>query len=218
MTKNRSFRDALRFIQGNNLVFALTDLLGNFARGMVMPYASLYILALGGDTTQIGLASSIRPLAGLLMFPIGGYISDHARRVRLVVLGSCFSAAITLMYIFAPRWEVLAVAALLQGFAVFSLPARSSLIAASLPPEDRGRGIAAQNTISSSLTLFAPYIGGIVVDTHGPKIGLRALYWVVLSSYLLSAVVQTRLLKETTVQAENGKRLALSESMQRDDV
>ena len=86
MSRNRPPRDALRFIRGNNLVFALTDLLGNFARGMVMPYTSLYILALGGDTTQIGLVNSIRPLAGLVMFPVGGYIADHARRVRLVVL------------------------------------------------------------------------------------------------------------------------------------
>lgn len=211
MSKPRSFRDALRFIQGNNLAFALTDLLGNFARGMVMPYASLYILALGGDTTQIGLVSSIRPLAGLIMFPIGGYITDHARRVRLVVLGSCFSAAIILMYALAPSWEVVAVAALMQGFAVFSLPARSALIADSLSPEDRGRGIAAQNTVSWGLTLFAPYIGGIIVDAHGPETGLRALYWVVLSAYVLSAVIQMRFLKETTAQAENGKRLGLSD-------
>jgi MFS family permease len=211
VSKPRSFRDALRFIQGNNLVFALTDLLGDFARGMVMPYASLYILALGGDTTQIGFVSSIRPLAGLIMFPIGGYITDHARRVRLVVLGSCFSAAIILMYALAPSWQVVAVAALMQGFAVFSLPARSALIADSLSPEDRGRGIAAQNTVSWGLTLFAPYIGGIVVDAHGPETGLRALYWVVLSAYVLSAVIQMRFLKETTAQAENGKRLGLSE-------
>jgi hypothetical protein len=38
-SKNGSLRDALRFIRGNNQVFALTDLLGNFARGMVTPYA-----------------------------------------------------------------------------------------------------------------------------------------------------------------------------------
>jgi MFS family permease len=104
MSKDRSLHDALRFIRGNNLVFALTDLPGNSARGMVMPYASLYILALGGDTTQIGLVNSIRPLAGLVMFPVGGYIADHARRVRLVVLGSCLSAAIVLMYTLAPSW------------------------------------------------------------------------------------------------------------------
>ncbi|MFN2273075.1 MAG: MFS transporter [Anaerolineae bacterium] len=209
MSRNRPPRDALRFIRGNNLVFALTDLLGNFARGMVMPYTSLYILALGGDTTQIGLVNSIRPLAGLVMFPIGGYIADHARRVRLVVLGSCLSAAIVLMYTLAPSWEVLAMAALLQGFVVFQLPARSALIADSLLPEDRGQGIAAQNAISWCLTIFAPYIGGVVVESYGSEAGPRALYWVVLLVYVLVAIIQVRFLRETTAHAGNGKRLTL---------
>ena len=211
MSKHRPLRDALRFIRGNNLVFALTDLLGNFARGMVTPYASLYILALGGNTTKIGLVNSIRPLAGLIMFPIGGYIADHARRARLVVLGSCLSAAIVLMYTLAPSWQVLAVAALLQGFVVFQLPARSALIADSLLPEDRGRGIAAQNAISWGLTILAPYIGGVVVESYGSEVGPRALYWVVLLAYVLAAVIQVRFLRETTAHTGNERRLTLSD-------
>ena len=211
MSKNRSFHDALRFIQGNNLIFAITDLLGNFARGMVMPYVSLYILALGGDATQIGFVNSVGPLAGLIMFPIGGYITDHASRVRLVALGSTFSAAIVLINILAPSWEVLAVAALLQGFAVFPFPARSALIADSLPPGDRGRGIAAQNAVSWGLAIFAPYIGGVVVDAHGPNTGLRALFGVMMLFYILSAVIQIRFLKETTVHPRNEKRLTVSD-------
>jgi MFS family permease len=106
---------------------------------------------------------------------------------------------------------VLAVAALLQGFVVFQLPARSVLIADSLLPEDRGRGIAAQNAIAWCLTIFAPYIGGVVVDSYGSEAGPRALYWVVLSAYVLAAVIQVRFLRETTTQAGNGKRLALSD-------
>ena len=92
------------------------------------------------DLSAPPIRKEYRPLAGLVMFPIGGYTADHARRVRLVVLGSCLSAAIVLIYTLAPSWEVLAVAALLQGFVVFQLPARSALIADSLLPEDRGRG------------------------------------------------------------------------------
>ncbi len=211
MSKHRVLRDALRFVQGNNLIFAVTDLLGNFARGMVLPYVSLYILALGGDTTQIGFVNSIGALAGLIMFPIGGYITDHASRVKLVALGSSFSAVIVLIYILAPRWEVVAIAALLQGFAVFPFPARSALIADSLPPEDRGRGIAVQNAISWGMAVFAPYIGGVVVDTYGPDTGLRALFWVMMSLYVLSAIIQIRFLKETVVRSGSENRLAVSD-------
>jgi hypothetical protein len=71
-----------RFVSGNILVFALTDLLGNFARGMVFPYASLYILALGGDAAQIGVIAFLGQLAGLFLLPAAGYITDHADRIR----------------------------------------------------------------------------------------------------------------------------------------
>ena len=215
MSKHRSLRDSLRFIQGNNLVFAVTDLLGNFSRGMVSPYASLYVLALGGDATRIGLVNSISPLAGLLIFPIAGHIADRASRVRLVTLGNYFSATVLLLYVLAPRWEMIAIAALLQGFSVFQFPARSALLADSIPPEDRGRALAAQNTISWGLAILAPYIGGAVVDTHGPNWGLRALFGVMMISNVLAGAIHTRFLKETRPQVggrpQAGERLPLSE-------
>jgi MFS family permease len=61
------------------------------------------------------------------------------------------------------------------------------------------------------LTVFAPYIGGIVVDTYGPKTGPRALYGVVMVAYLIAAVIQTRFLRETTTNGVNRKRLTLSD-------
>ena len=54
MSVSRSLHGAFSFIYGNVMVFFVTDLLGNFSRAMVFPYVSLYILALGGDATQIG--------------------------------------------------------------------------------------------------------------------------------------------------------------------
>ena len=70
------------------MVFSITDLLGNFSRAMVFPYVSLYILALGGNAAQIGIVNSLAPLAGLIMFPLGGYFADRTNRVKLIVLAS----------------------------------------------------------------------------------------------------------------------------------
>jgi MFS family permease len=90
---------------------------------------------------------------------------------QLIVLANAFSIGIVLMRFVAPSWEVLAVAALLQGLAVLGFPARSALIADSLPPQDRGRGIATMNTISGALAILAPYLAGVIVDAHGPNAG-----------------------------------------------
>jgi MFS family permease len=197
MFKNRSLRDAFRFVSGNIMVFSVTGMLGNFARAMVFPYVSLYILALGGDATQIGLVNSLRPLAGLVVFPIAGYVADHAGRIRLIVVANFVSVVIVAMYFLAPTWEVVAVGASLQGLAVLMFPARSALIADSLSPEDRGRGIAAMNTIMSVLAIFAPYIAGVVVDRYGANTGVRMLYGAMLALYLASAFIHLRFLEET---------------------
>ena len=102
MFLSRSLRNAFRFVSGNTLVFSVTGMLGNFARAMVFPYVSLYILALGGDTGLIGFVNPLRPLAGPIVFPIGGYFADHAGRVKLIVIANFFSAVIVVMYLVAP--------------------------------------------------------------------------------------------------------------------
>lgn len=196
MAERRPLSRATRFMYGNVMVFSITDLLGNFARAMVFPYASLYVLALGGDATRIGLINSIAPLAGLVVFPLAGYVSDHVNRVKLIVAGGLYFVLTLLLYVLAPTWQVIAVAGLLSGFGVFLFPAQSSLIADSLPPEDRGKGIAWMNTISNTLAVFAPFVAGVIIERYGPNRGVRLLYGAMLLLYLCTVLIQFRFLEE----------------------
>jgi len=202
------FTKGLRFMSGNILVFALTDLLGNFARSLVFPYASLYILALGGDATRIGLVNSLGLLAGLLMLPLAGYITDHADRIRLLALAGLLSSLFLVLMVLAPNWQVVAVASLLCGSVVFQFPAYASLIADSLSPSDRGRGIGVMNTVSSSLAIVAPYIAGVIVERYSANLGLRILYAVMLVTYLTSAFIQLRFLREDSSSPREPLKLA----------
>ena len=197
MPNNSVIGNAKRLMSGNIMVFSITGLLGNFARAMVFPYASLYVLALGGDARTIGWVNFLRPLAGLIAFPIAGSLTDRASRVKLIVLGNYLSVAFLLIYVLAFRWEIIAIASLMSGLVVLGFPPRSALIADSLSPEDRGRGIATMDTISSGLSIFAPYIAGIVVELSGPNTGVRTLYGAMLVLYLASAVIHARFLKES---------------------
>ena len=140
MIKLQSLRDSLKFMRGNIRVLTITRALGMLSRSMVFPYASLFVLALGGEPTQIGIINSLSPLAGLLMFPIAGYLTDRVGRVKLIALGGYLSAIVLLLYMLAPSWEMLALGALLRGFMVFQFPPTSALIADSLSPQDRGKG------------------------------------------------------------------------------
>ncbi len=205
----QSIRSSFRFMHGNILVFSITALLGNFSRSMVFPYASLYILALGGSPEQIGFVNALAPLGGLILFPIAGYLADNTGRVRVIALANYLSSAVLLIFVLAQSWRWIAVAMLLRGVISLQFPARSALIADSLAPAERGKGVAAMNTIGGALSLFAPYIAGTIVAFYGPERGIRWLYTAMMILYLLSAAGGHYFLVETSSNA--GKRLKVGE-------
>jgi MFS family permease len=200
-------RSSLRFLSGNILVFALTDMLGNFARSMVFPYASLYILALGGDAARIGLVAFLSQLAGLVLLPVAGHICDYSDRVRLMALAGFLSSLFLLVMILTPTWQGIALASLLSGTVVFQFPAYASLVADSLTPEGRGQGMAAQNALSNSLAILAPYLAGVIIQRYSADLGMRLLYGVMFVVYLASAFIVLRFLKEPSSTRRSPLRL-----------
>jgi MFS family permease len=194
-------------MQGNVLVLTITRALGQLTRSMAFPYASLYILALGGSPEQIGLITALSPLAGLVVFPIGGHIADHVGRVKLIAISGYVSGAILLLYVLAPSWQVLAVATLLRGLMVIQFPASSAIQADSLAPADRGKGVAVMNTIAGTLALVAPYVAGIILEAHGNETGMRILYGVMTVIYTTNAAISHRFLRETSEASAEGLNL-----------
>ena len=204
----------LRFLSGNIFVLSITDMLGNFARSLVFPYASLYILALGGDATKIGIASFLGLLAGCFVLPVAGFITDHSDRVKLLVISGFLSSFFLLWIVFAGNWQAVAVASLLFGLVVFQFPAYASLVADSLSPTDRGRGIGFMNTISNSLAIFAPFIAGLIIEKYTANLGMRILYGCMFVIYLFSAVIQSRFLRENSTASRSPLKFsALSQAL-----
>ncbi|MFP3951917.1 MAG: MFS transporter [Candidatus Bathyarchaeia archaeon] len=197
MSESRVLERLFEFMKGNVIVLTITQSMGMFCRSMVFPYASLFIIALGGESAQIGFINSLRPLAGLLMFPIAGHLSDVGGRVKLIAVASFLSGVSYLMYVLAPTWEWIALGSLVQGFMVFQFPPTSAILADSLDPENRGMGIATMNTISSLLALFSPYIAGIALSIYGNEFGMRLLYSALASVYMISGLIHIKFLRET---------------------
>ncbi len=201
----------LEFMNKNLSILTIRQILQMFFRRMVLSYFSLYILAVGGDKAQIGLITSLRPLAGLIMFPLAGSLTDLTGRVRLIALGGYLSALTMLLYIFAPSWEWIALGALLQGFMVFQFPPSSAILADSIDPKNRGVGIATMNTLAYALAIFSPYIAGILLELYGINIGMRLLYALYVSSLVISATLVLKYLRETvTIEKADTKLNILS--------
>jgi MFS family permease len=189
-----ALRRRLPFMHGNFMILTVRMVVGQICRNMVFPYASLLILAVGGSTSQIGVVNSLMPIAGLLVYPVAGYLTDRRGRVRLIALAGYMSAFTMLIFVFAPSWEWIALASLLQGFAVLEFPASSAILAESLEPRYRGVGVATMITLANLFAIASPYIAGVITEALGNEVGVRALYAI----YTLSFIVNTLVLRYLT--------------------
>jgi len=207
----KALRERFEFMNKNLRILTIRQSLGMFFRRMVMPYSSLFILAVGGDSSQVGIVGSLRPLAGLVMFPISGYLTDRAGRVKLIAVSGYISALMMMLYVFAPSWEWIALGALLQGFMVLQFPPTSAILADSIDPRSRGTGIATIGAFANIVSMFSPYIAAFVLEIYGDNIGMRILYALLVLSQVVNATLVLRYLEETaTVKKTDAKLNALA--------
>ena len=191
-------KNRFAFMEGNLTILTIRQVVGMFFRRMVLSYASLFVLAVGGNSSQIGIINSVRPLAGLVMFPIAGYLTDRTSRVKLIAIADLMSGLTMLSYVFAPSWEWIAAGALIQGFMVFSFPPVSAIMADSMEPQNRGVGVAMMNTISTLISMFSPYIAALVLEAYGDNTGMRILYGFLGLQAVFNSIFVYRRLEETT--------------------
>jgi len=203
----KALRERFEFMNKNLRILTIRQSLGMFFRRMVMPYSSLFILAVGGDSSQVGVVNGLRPLAGLIMFPISGYLTDRTGRVKLIAFAGYISALMMMLYIFAPSWEWIALGALLQGFMVLQFPPTSAILADSIDPRSRGTGIATMGAIANIVSMFSPYIAAIVLEMYGDNTGMRILYALLVLSQVVNATLVLRYLEETATTEKTDVKL-----------
>lgn len=194
----RDLKNRFAFMKGNLTILTIRQVVGMFFRRMVLTYSSLFVLSVGGSSAQIGIINSVRPLAGLLMFPIAGYLTDRTSRVKLIAIADLMSGLTMLSYVIAPSWEWIAAGALIQGFMVFSFPPVSAIMADSMEPQNRGVGVAMMNTSSTLISMFSPYIAALVLEAYGNNIGMRILYGFLGLQAIFNSIFVYKRLEETT--------------------
>ena len=205
------------FIQGNVKILMYCRLLWSGSTSIIYPYFSLYILALGGTSTEIGLINSLGILAGMILYPLGGYIADRAGRVKLIGYSTIIYTFAHLFFVIANDWKMIALGQFFSQLLLFYMPAMAALEADSLPPDARGRGFAIMMTIPGAIRIVAPVVGGYVIDwfraysdltqNEALVIAVRVCWGVAFLTGLLVAWIRLRYLKEPAI--EGGMRVGL---------
>ncbi len=196
-------------MRGNVLVLTVCRILWTVSISIAWPFFPLYIGALGGSAAEIGLVFALGGLAGLILYPVGGYIADHKGRVALVATATYLFALSFIPFIIAQNWVTLAIGYFTQQLVLFYMPALNAVVADSLPPHQRGIGFATVTAIPRAVGLFAPFIGGYLIDyifgggVEGLKAAMRISYTVGLAIGLLVATLRLKFLRETLKKTDS---------------
>ena len=184
-------------LRGNLFWLVMCQCIWQFTVNIPRPYLPLYIEKLGGSPADIGLVNSASALAGLFLYPLGGYIADKSGRVKLVYIATFGYAASFLPFAFAPHWEWLAFASFFQNLALFYAPILTVLMADSMRAGSRGQGFALAISFPAALGVVSPFIGGFLVDAWGVIPALQFIYNVGFGAGIFVAFIRMFTLKET---------------------
>lgn len=173
-----------------------------FAASIPDTYYSLYVLALSGTETTIGIigfASSI--ILAFIQFP-GGYLADKHGRRWLVVFMTFGVAVSYLVYATAQSWHFVLVAAILQNLFLIYQPALTAMSVDSIPSGKRGVGFSIQTLLLNIARLLGPVIAGGLYLIAGLMVTMRVGYTFAFVLFLVAGILRTRL-QETLKDAAN---------------
>ena len=197
------------FIHGNLSVLIVSWILMNLVGGIPYTYFSLYIEELGGTPFAIGIINCVSFAALASVQFLGGYLADAYGR-RWLIVSMTFGVALSnLIFAFAPSWQYVLVAVLVQNLCLIYQPALSAITADSIPPEKRGFGFSIIMFLSNIASLASPLIAGVLFLHYGTLQGVRVGFLFVAAFYLVAAVIRIKL-KETLVNAET-RRIRVKE-------
>ena len=171
--------DFLRRQPRNFNVIVARAAFSNFLMGLTSPYESIYVVALGASSVQLGLVNSIGNAAGALIAVPAGWLVNRFGVKHYFLSGMALSALATLIFAAAPSWAWIAGAMLLMSVGLrLSGTACGVTCTASLRNSDRGTGMGLCHTLSSRAGLAAPLLGAALVAGFGGVnvVGLRPLY------------------------------------------
>lgn len=186
--------------QKHNYRVAITRSAANsFLLNLTAQYDSIYTVALGANSVQLGTVSSIgNGIAALISTPVGWLVDRHGLK-RWYLLGMGLLAGAALIYALAPNWQVIIAATILMSVSMRLTGTGCSVICAdSVRNKDRAT---AQNlcvTVASSLSIIAPLLAAPLVTALGGMTvaSIRPLYYVRFVGYGLTTLFVVAQLRE----------------------
>ncbi len=198
------------FLPKNAWILTSTSAVWSVGAAMANPYQSVYFASLGASPFVIGLLVAYGTGVTVLALLMGGYIADLWGRRRVVIIFSWVAVASAFVYCVVDSPVLIIVPLSLASISSFYTPAFNSIMMDSIEPEDRIRGFAVFSAINTIPSVFAPTLGGVLVDHFGTTPGLRLAFLASGMFGVLGVGLRSLRLKETYAGISPGERKSFS--------
>jgi DHA1 family multidrug resistance protein-like MFS transporter len=177
-----------------------------FLYRMVLPYLSIYIMALGATGTQLGIVNSLGMAVAGISGPLVGWLIDKTGVKKIYLVGIVVLALSYLIYGLARSWPIVIVA-----MAAYWLGNNTSIqgcgviCANCLKSKERATGMSICETFGMGLLgLAAPMVGAWLVTAFGGvnTEGIRPMFFVCVGGVVVTfLLILTRLSNRMWVTA-----------------
>lgn len=162
--KTTQIRNLFSNVKGNARVIVVTEGISAVPFQWYTTYLTLYMLALGVSTLQVGLLSSLLIFTQVISTLFGGYVADRfGRRWVLVVFDIiCWGLPMFLYTIARNPWYFL-IGRFINGFIYIVMPAFDCLFVEDVAEENRPAVFSMFQFLTSAASLLAPLAGWMVL-------------------------------------------------------
>lgn len=165
------------YLPRNAWILTATSTVWSIGGSMSSPYQSLFFYNLGASVVLIGYLAALSSAIIATVELVGGYLGDVWGRKRAIILFSFVGVANGFIYSVIPNAKWLYLPVVVGSVAGIYGPLFSASLTESMEPALRPRGIASYSVINTLPSLFAPYVGGLLVQDFGNVSGLRIAFF-----------------------------------------
>lgn len=191
-------------IRGNGRAAVYTEPLWGLSMMLVLPYASVFMLALGVGDAQIGLLATISTLSQVVFGLLSGVITDKlGRRMTTAVFDIIAWAIPALIWAFAQNFWWFLVASLINGAWQVTQNSWDCLLVEDVDREEIPKVYSLIKVAAEFSALFAP-IAAILVSNLGLVFAVRILY---VNAFFIMSLKIWLLFRYTTETATGRTRM-----------
>ena len=178
-----------------------------FLYQLVLPYLSVYTIALGASATQLGIVNSVGMSVAGILSPLNGWLIDRAGIKINYLIGIVLLIIAYLTYGVSQIWTTIIIAMIAYQLG-FNISGHDCAVvcANSLANEDRATGMAFCESVAAGLLgIAAPMLGAFLITIFGGvnANGIRPLFFISLTGTIGTfLLILTQLSSRRWVSAE----------------